>query len=180
MSAPTIPGYVAGTWHLDAVHTDVTFSVRHLGVSKARGRFSEVSGTVVTGERLEDSKVTATIAAASVDTDNPDRDTHIKGEDFLAVETYPTLTFTSTGIRADGEDYAIDGELTLHGVTKPVTLSAELGGIGPGNQEGTTIIGVSARTEVKRTAFGVGEGVPSSVLGDKVTIELDIEAVLEQ
>ncbi|PXY19252.1 YceI family protein [Prauserella muralis] len=181
MSAPTteIPGYLAGTWTIDPVHSDVTFTVRHLGVSKVRGRFSEFGGEIVTGENITGSSVTATIQAASIDTNNADRDTHVKSGDFLDIEQFPTLTFRSTGIRTDGEDYLIDGELTLHGVTKPVTLTAELGGIGDGMTEGSKVIGVSATTEFSRADFGVGASIPTAVVSDKIKIELNIEAGLQ-
>jgi polyisoprenoid-binding protein YceI len=179
MSAPTteIPGYVAGTWTIDATHSDVTFTVRHLGVSKVRGRFDQVETTIMTAEDVLDSSVTATIHATSVDTNNGQRDDHIRAADFLDVEQFPTITFTSTGVRSEDGEYFIDGELTMHGVTKPVTLAAELGGFadGPSNK----VLGISAQTEVSRTDFGVGAGVPSAVVSDKIKIELDIEAGLQ-
>jgi polyisoprenoid-binding protein YceI len=174
-----IPGYTAGTWTIDGVHSDATFTVRHLGVSKVRGRFGRLEGRIVTGGSIFDSSVTATIDAASVDTNNADRDVHIRKADFLDVEQFPTLTFTSTGVRADGDDFLIDGDLTLRGVTKPVTLNAELGGFGPGMTEGATVLGVSAVTEINRTDFGVGSGVPGAVVSEKIKIELNIEATLE-
>ena len=182
MSTPTteIPGYIAGTWTIDPVHSDVTFTTRHLTVSKVRGSFTEFGGEIVTGETITDSSVTATIQAGSIDTSNADRDNHVKAADFLDVAQFPTLNFHSTGIRADGDDFLIDGELTLHGVTKPVTLTAEIGGFGPGMAEGSTIIGVSASTEVNRTDFGVGASVPGAVVSEKIKIELNIEAGLEQ
>ncbi|KAA9149747.1 YceI family protein [Amycolatopsis acidicola] len=181
MSAPTteIPGYTAGTWVIDGSHSDVTFTVRHLGVSKVRGRFDQVETTIVTGENIADSTVNATIRTASIDTNNDQRDEHVRGADFLDVDQFPTMTFTSTGIRADDGDFFIDGELTLHGVTKQVTLTAELGGFGDGMTPGSKVLGVSASTEISRTDFGVGASVPAAVLGDKVKIELDIEAGLQ-
>ncbi|MFF5992964.1 YceI family protein [Prauserella flavalba] len=181
MSAPTteIPGYIVGTWTIDAVHSDVTFTVRHLGVSKVRGRFGEFGGEIVTAENIADSSVTATIQAHSVDTNNEQRDAHVKGGDFLDVEQFPTLTFHTKGIRADGEDFLIDGELTLHGVTKPVTLNAELGGFGDGMTEGSKVLGVSATTEISRSDFGVGATIPTAVVSDKIKIELNIEAGLQ-
>ncbi|WP_298180040.1 YceI family protein [Saccharomonospora sp.] len=172
-----VPGYLTGTWTIDSVHSNVGFIVRHLGVSKIRGKFTEVEGEIKTAENILDSSVTATIKAASIDTTNAQRDEHVRGSDFLDVEKYPTLSFRSTGIRADVDDYLIDGELTLHGVTKPVTLTAELGGFGDGQTEGSKVLGVSARTEINRSDFGVGENVPSAVVGEKITIELDIEAL---
>lgn len=177
MTTTEIPGYVAGTWSIDGAHSDVTFVVRHLGVSRVRGRFDKVEATIVTAENILDSKVTATIYTASLDTNNQQRDDHVRTPDFLDVENYPTMTFTSTGIRLEDGEYLIDGELTLHGVTKPVTLATELGGFtdGPNGK----VLGVSATTEISRTDFEVGKGVPSAVLGDKVKIELDIEATLQ-
>lgn len=180
MSAPTgIPGYTEGTWVIDSAHSDVTFTVRHLGVSKVRGRFDQVETTIVTAEKLADSKVTTTIHAASIDTNNEGRDEHVRGADFLDVEKYPTITFTSTAVREEDGEYFIDGDLTIHGVTKPVTLATELGGFGPGMTEGSQILGISASTEINRTDFGVGTGVPGAVVSDKIKIELDIEAGLQ-
>ncbi|WP_197321211.1 YceI family protein [Saccharomonospora sp. NB11] len=177
MTATAIPGYLTGTWTIDPVHSNVSFLVRHLGVSRVRGRFTELSGEITTAENITDSSVTATMQAASIDTTNQQRDEHVRSADFLDAENHPTLSFRSTGVRVDGEDYLIDGELTLRGVTRPVTLTAELGGFGDGMTEGSKVLGVSARTEIKRTDFGVGGTIPSAVVSDKVVIELDIEAV---
>ncbi|HET6503719.1 MAG TPA: YceI family protein [Amycolatopsis sp.] len=181
MSAPTteIPGYLAGTWVNDAAHSTLTFTVRHLGVSKVRGRFDQLEATIVTAENVLDSSVTATIQAGSVDTNNEQRDAHVRTPDLLDTENYPTITFTSTGLRFEDGEYLIDGELTLHGVTNPVTLTAELGGFGDGMTEGSKVLGVSAVTEIARTDFGVGKGIPGAVVSDKIKIELDIEAGLQ-
>ncbi|CAM2939611.1 YceI family protein [Saccharomonospora xinjiangensis] len=176
-STTGIPGYLAGTWTIDPVHSNVSFVVRHLGVTRVRGRFTELGGEITTGENILDSSVTATMQAASIDTTNQQRDDHVRSTDFLDVENHPTLSFRSTGIRADGDDYLIDGELTLRGVTRPVTLTAELGGFGDGLTEGGKVLGVSARTEIKRSDFGVGGNIPTAVVSDKVVIELDIEAM---
>lgn len=180
MTATTteIPGYLTGTWDIDEVHSDVTFVVRHLGVSKVRGRFTGVEGTIVTAENILDSSVTATIDAASIDTNNEQRDNHVRSDEFLDVANHPTLSFRSTGIRTDGEDYLIDGELTLHGVTRPVTLTAELGGFGAGLAEGSKVIGVSASTELNRGDFEVGAGLPTAVVAERIKIELNIEGIL--
>ena len=114
-----VPGYITGNWKVDPVHSDVSFSVRHLMVSKVRGHFRTFDAEIVTAENPLESKVTATVDLSSIDTDNPDRDAHIRSADFFEVETYPTLTYRSTGIREDGDGYIVDGELTLHGVTRP-------------------------------------------------------------
>ncbi|OLT40344.1 hypothetical protein BJF85_25135 [Saccharomonospora sp. CUA-673] len=180
MSAATqIPGYIVGTWTIDPVHSEVTFITRHLGVSKVRGQFTNFEGKITTGEGLDSSSVTATIQADSIFTKNDQRDEHVKGEDFLDVAKFPTLEFRSTGVRAEGDGYVIDGELTLHGVTKPVTLEAELGGFGDGMSEGSKVIGIEASTEINRSDFEVATGFPSAVVADKVKIVLDIEAVLD-
>ncbi|GAA1230148.1 YceI family protein [Prauserella halophila] len=180
MSAATqIPGYIAGTWTIDPVHSEVTFITRHLGVSKVRGQFTDFDGTIVTGDDITGSSVEATIRAASINTKNDQRDTHVKSDEFLDVEQFPTLSFRSTGIRAAGEGYVIDGELTLHGVTKPVSLEAELGGFGDGMAEGSKVVGIEAKTEISRSDFGVAASLPTAVVADKVKIELDIEAVLD-
>lgn len=181
MSAPTteIPGYTAGTWAIDPVHSHVAFTVRHLGVSKVRGSFDQVETTITTAQNILDSKVTTTIQAASINTHNEQRDDHVRSAEFLDVETYPTITFTSTGVRHEDGDFFIDGELTIHGVTKPVSLEAELGGFGDGMAPGSKVLGVSARTEISRGDFGVGAGLPTAVVSDKIKIELDIEAGLQ-
>ncbi|HVW44783.1 MAG TPA: YceI family protein [Amycolatopsis sp.] len=181
MSAPTteIPGYLAGTWVIDGTHSDVTFTVRHLGVSKVRGRFDQVETTIVTAENVTDSTVTATIQTASLDTNNGDRDAHVRGADFLDVEKFPVITFASTAVRVEDGEFFIDGDLTLHGVTRPVTLAAELGGFGDGLTPGSKVLGVSASTEISRTEFGVGAGIPGAVVSDKIKIELDVEAGLQ-
>src|SRR5215217_6599923 len=114
-AAIQIPGYVAGTWAIDASHSAVSFSVRHLMVSKVRGSFRTFEGTVVTAENPAESSVTATIDLSSIDTNNADRDTHIRSADFFEVEKYPTMTYRSSGVRADGDDFILDGELDLHG-----------------------------------------------------------------
>ena len=177
----TIPGYVTGTWTIDPVHSEVGFSVRHMMVSKVRGKFNVFSGDIVTADNPLDSSVSATIDLSSIDTGNSDRDNHIRSADFFEVDTHKTMTFRSTGIRSDGDDYVLDGELTLKGVTKPVALKVELGGIGP-DAYGGTRAGFTATGEIKRSDFGVDFNAVLEtggvVVADKVTINLEIEAVL--
>jgi polyisoprenoid-binding protein YceI len=171
-----IDGYVAGTWTIDAVHSDVSFYVRHLGVSKVRGHFATFEGTIVTAENPLDSTVEAVIKTASVSTNNEMRDDHVRGGDFLDVETYPEMTFTSTAIRPQtAELFEVDGDLTLHGVTKTVTLQLELNGFGT-HYEGHAIAGFSAATEISRSDFGVTGGAAGAAVGDKIKIALEIEA----
>ncbi|MGI5327143.1 YceI family protein [Actinomadura nitritigenes] len=182
-----IPDYVAGTWTIDPLHSGVGFTIRHLMVSRVRGRFGAFEGTVVTGDDPLRSEVTATIDLSSIDTGNAQRDEHVRSADFLDVEKYPEMTFRSTGVRGDGDDLLLDGELSLHGVTKPVTLKLVVEGFGPdafrqddpfkGARAGFTATG-----EISRLEFGVGDAatVPGGKLGlsDKVEIVLEIEAVL--
>ncbi|GAA2345991.1 YceI family protein [Saccharopolyspora halophila] len=165
-----ISGYTVGTWDIDAVHSDIIFSLRHMGVGKSKGRFGNFEGEIVTAADPLESSVTAKIDITSIDTSNADRDAHVRSADFFDAEQYPTATFRSTGIRQDGEDFLIDGELTIKGVTKPVTLQTELGGF---NGEG--LVGLSATTTINRTDFGIGPA-GGAMLGEKVTLTLDIEA----
>jgi len=178
----TPTGYIVGTWAIDPVHSDVSFTVKHMMVSKVRGRFDTFEGTLVTAEDPLQSSVTATIDTASINTNQPQRDAHIRSADFFEVETHPNMTFRSTGIRADGEDFLVDGELTLKGITKPVTLALELSGFGP-DAYGGTRAGFSASTTINRRDFGVDINMPMDgggvVVGDKITINLEVEAVLQ-
>ena len=112
-TAQTIPGYVAGTWDIDPAHSEVSFLVRHMVVSKVRGRFNDFEGTIVTGEDPTASTVKATIAAGSIDTNQEQRDAHVRSADFLDVENHPTLSFTSTGLRPNGDHYVLEGDFTI-------------------------------------------------------------------
>jgi polyisoprenoid-binding protein YceI len=180
--ATTVPGYVAGTWDIDPVHSEVGFSVRHMMVSKVRGKFKTFSGQIVTGADLTQSAVTAEIDLASIDTGNEQRDGHIRSADFFEVEKYPTMTYRSTGVRAEGDHYVLDGELTLKGVTKEVPLTLELGGFGP-DPYGGTRAGFTATGEINRRDFGVDFSATMEtgglVVADKISLHLEIEAVLK-
>ncbi|HYA67153.1 MAG TPA: YceI family protein [Acidimicrobiales bacterium] len=184
-TAQTIPDYVAGTWDIDPAHSEVSFLVRHMVVSKVRGRFNDFEGTIVTGEDPTASTVKATIAAGSIDTNQEQRDAHVRSADFLDVENHPTLSFTSTGLRPNSDHYVLEGDLTIRGVTKPVSLDLELNGFGP-DLHGGTRVGFSASTEINRQDFGVSYNGPipgannAMVLSDKLVLNLEIEAVLRQ
>jgi polyisoprenoid-binding protein YceI len=179
-----IPGYVAGKWAIDPVHSHVGFTVKHMMVSKVRGQFNVFEGEFVTAEDPLQSSVTAKIDLRSIDTRNEQRDNHIRSADFFEVESYPEMTFHSTGIRRDGDDFILDGELTLKGVTRPVSLNLEISGFGP-DPYGGTRAGFSATGEINRLDFGVTfngpiPGAPGGVIiSEKVQISLDIEAVLQ-
>lgn len=178
----TIPGYVTGTWTIDPVHSEVGFSVRHMMVSKVRGKFTKFSGQLVTAEDVLSSSVTAEIELSSIDTGAEQRDGHLRSPDFFDTENHPLMTYRSTGIRADGGDYIVDGELSLKGVTKNVPLKLELNGFGP-DAYGGTRAGFTATAEINRQDFGVNWNAAMEtggvVVGDKVTIHLEIEAVLQ-
>jgi polyisoprenoid-binding protein YceI len=183
-AAVQIPGFIAGTWEIDPVHSEVSFLVRHLVVSKVRGRFDQFSGTIVTNEDLARSSVNVTIDAASVNTNEPNRDNHVRSADFLDVENFPNITFRSTAVRSEGGAYLVDGELTIRGVTRPVTLDVAVNGFTPDPYVGTRT-GFSAATEINREDFGVSYNGPipgagnAMVLSDKVSLILEVEAVLQ-
>ena len=168
----TVPGYEAATWTIDPIHSEVGFSVRHMMVSKVRGRFTAFSGEIVTAGDPTKSSVTAEIDLSSINTGQEQRDEHIKSADFFEVETYPTMTYKSTGIR--------DGDLTLKGVTKTVPLALELNGFGP-DPYGGTRAGFTATGEINRRDFNVNFSAPMQnggvVVADKITLHLEIEAV---
>jgi polyisoprenoid-binding protein YceI len=176
----TIPGYEAATWNIDPVHSEVGFSVRHMMVSKVRGRFTTFSGQLVTADDPQASSVTAEIDLSSIDTGNEQRDGHIRSADFFEVETYPTMTYKSTGIRVEDGDYVLDGDLTLKGVTKNVPLRLELNGFGE-DPYGGYRAGFTATGELNRGDFNISFNAPMAnggvVVGDKITLHLEIEAV---
>jgi polyisoprenoid-binding protein YceI len=180
-TAVEIPGYVAGTWTVDPVHSEVSFVVRHMMVSKVRGRFDTFTGTITTAEDPLQSTVTASVDLNSVNTGAPDRDNHIRSADFFDIEHHPTMTFQSTGVRRDGDEFLLDGDLTIRGTTKPVTFSLELNGFGP-DAYGGTRAGFSATSEINRSDFGVSYNGPipggGVAVSEKVTIALEIEGVL--
>ncbi|MHC3003306.1 YceI family protein [Gordonia sp. GN26] len=169
----------AGTWNIDATHSTVGFSVKHLMVSKVRGTFDNFSGTITVDENGAPS-VQAEIDVTSISTNNAQRDGHIKSADFFDAEKYPTATFVSTGVRENGDDYTLEGDFTLKGITKPVTLDLEFNGTNPGMGHGT-VAGFDAKTVINRKDFGIDIEMPLEgggvVVGDKITITLEIEAL---
>jgi len=168
-----------GTWAIDPVHSSVGFSVRHLVVSKVRGEFDTFSGTITVAEDGTPS-VHAEIAVGSINTRNEQRDAHLKTADFFDAETYPVATFSSTDVRADGDRYVLDGDFTLKGITRPISLDLEFNGVNPGMGHGE-VAGFEASIVLNRKDFGVDIDMPletgGAVVGDKVTITLEIEAV---
>ena len=165
-----------GTWTIEPAHTEVGFSVRHLGLSKVRGRFNNFSGTVTVADDLAACAVEATVDLASVDTNNADRDNHLRSTDFFDVETHPTMSFASTSV----SESSMSGDLTINGVTKPVTFDLEFHGVQVDHME-TTRAGFSASGEILRSDFGVDFNAPfgadGMLIGDKVAIELEAQIV---
>ncbi len=176
---------LVGTWTADAVHTDVTFKVRHMGVGKSTGSFTLSSASLTfAGEGIETGAVTAAIDANSVSTKNDMRDNHVRSADFLDAENYPTIDFVSTEIRNfDGETFVLVGDLTVRGVTKRVELAGEFLGATI-DAYGKSRTGFSAIGTINRKEFGVSFsaafGVSNSVVSDKVELSIDIEFVKDQ
>jgi len=177
----TVAGYRTGTWDIDPVHSDVGFTARHMMVSKVRGHFDRYEATLVTGDDPLASSVTATVELPSVNTGNDMRDDHLRSADFFEVDQHNTMTFRSTGIRADGSDWVLDGELTLKDVTRPISLELEVNGFGP-DAFGGYRSGFSVRGEINRRDFGVSFTAALEaggvVVSDKIQIAIEAEFVL--
>jgi polyisoprenoid-binding protein YceI len=177
-----IPGYLAGTWDIDPTHTDVGFVVRHMVVAKVRGRFDKVSGHIVTAENPFESSIDVAVDLRSVSTNNAQRDDHLRSPDFFEVDTHPEMTYRATGVRQDGENFVLDGELTLKGVTRTVPLTFELNGFGT-DPWGATRAGFSATGHLNRKDFNVNfDGVQNgiAVVADKIDIQIEAEAILRR
>ena len=172
-----------GPWTLDKNHSSVLFVVRHLGLSNVRGRFDSFEATldVGTDARL-DQRSRADVELSSVNTANADRDAHLRNADFFDTDKHQHMSFRSTAVtRTDDEEYELAGDLTIAGVTKPVTFDVEFNGteVFPGDQ--STHAGFTATGQIKRSDFGIDFGIiPGAekiMLGDKIKIELDIQFV---
>jgi polyisoprenoid-binding protein YceI len=162
-----------GRWAPDMLHSSVGFTVRHLGISKVRGRFAEFEAELVVGETAAESSVTATVALASIDTGNTQRDEHVRTPGLLDVESRPTMAFRSTAIRGEGEDWVLEGDLTIGEVTRPVAFEVEFGGIGEFGEERHA--GFEASGEIRRGDFGLGFGAGDAVIGNAIKIHLDMQ-----
>jgi len=175
-----VPGYVAGTWTIDPIHSHVGFVIKHLMVSKVRGHFAAFAGEITTADNLLDSSVSATIEATSIDTNNSMRDDHIRSADFFDAENRPALTFVSSGLRHAGGEFFLDGNLTIRGTAQPVELAVEYLGETV-DAYGGTRTGFSATTSISRKAYGVSFeaafGAGNAVVADKVEIALELEFV---
>jgi len=173
----------AGTYVFDPAHTEVGFVARHLIGTKVRGRFTEASGTFTVAEVPEDSTVEAEVKAASIHTNQSMRDDHLRTNDFLDAETYPTLSLRSTNLRkVTDTEWKLTADLTIRGVTRSTEFDLEFLGEGPSMQEGKSVVAFSASADIDRRDFGVSfnhallDG--SVVVGNKVTIEVEVEASL--
>jgi polyisoprenoid-binding protein YceI len=166
-----------GTWTLDNSHSEIGFTVRHAGISKVRGQFKDAAATLELAENVADSKISATIQTASFDSGDANRDGHVRGEDFFDVEKFPEISFVSKGLVAAGDSYELTGDLTIKGISRPVTLETEFNGVAV-DPFGMTRAGVSAATTISRKDFGLtwnaildAGGV---LVSDKVAINLGL------
>ncbi|GAA0992162.1 YceI family protein [Subtercola frigoramans] len=178
----TIPGHKAGTWTIDPSHSEVSFSVRHLLISKVKGKFEKFDATFVTGESPLDTKLTATAEVESINTGDANRDGHLRTNDFFNAPEFPTITFVSKSVVPEKDDLAVTGDLTLKGVTKEVTFTVEFGGFG-NDLYGNYKLGLTAKTVINRNDFGVSWNAPLEaggvLVGDDVTITIDLQASLQ-
>jgi polyisoprenoid-binding protein YceI len=176
LSLPLSPG----RWAVDTNHSSIGFSIRHLGVSKVRGRFTRFDADIVIGETLDTTSVRATVDISSIDTANADRDAHVLSPDLIDVAKRPTMVFRSTRVAGAGSEFQVDGDLSIGDVTRPIVLAVELGGVEsfPG---GPRHAGFEATTEIRRKDFGIDLALPPGLtvvaLGDVVKVELDLQLV---
>lgn len=178
-----IPGYRPGTYVLDPAHSEVTFSVRHMMISKVRGTFGVKSATLVAPENPLETTVQASVDVTSVDTKDEGRDQHLRSADFFDTENFPTMDFVSTGARAKNGDLFVDGDLTIRGITKPVTFEVDFGGFGS-DPWGNYKAGASAKAVINREDFGLTWNAALEtggvLVGKDVTINLDLQGALQQ
>ncbi|GAA3925853.1 YceI family protein [Microbacterium soli] len=177
-----IPGYRSGTWVLDPAHSEVTFSVRHMMISKVRGTFGVKEATLIAPENPLEAKVEAKVDVSSIDTKDEGRDAHLRSADFFDVENHPVMTFTSTGTRVQNGDFLVDGDLTIRGITKPVTFEFDFGGFGK-DPQGNYKAGASATAVIDREEFGLTWNAALEtggvLVGKEVTIGLDLQGALQ-
>src|SRR5579871_2273588 len=177
-STPVIP---SGRWVVDPAHSSVAFAVKHMGIATVRGHFGEFEGTIEVGDDLASSRAFGTVKVASIFTNDEQRDAHLRSADFFAADTYPEITFESTRIEAiDGESSRVYANLTMHGVTREIRLDVVVSG--PDQDPwGNARIGLEAVGTIKRSDFDMkfnqALGSGNMMVGDKVTMSLDISAV---
>ncbi|MBO3663316.1 YceI family protein [Microbacterium stercoris] len=177
-----IPGYRPGTYTIDPAHSEVGFSVRHMMISKVKGAFHVIEGTIVAPENPLEASVTAKADVASINTKDEGRDQHLRSADFFDAEQFPTIEFVSTGVREEDGEFLVDGDLTIHGVTQPVTFNLELGGFGT-DPWGNFKAGATGTAKVDRESFGLTWNAALEtggvLVGKDVTITLDLQASLQ-
>ncbi|ROR72338.1 YceI family protein [Bogoriella caseilytica] len=171
----------AGTYTIDNSHSELSFSVRHAGISRVRGKFESYTGTIQVAENLADSQANVTIQSASVNTGDENRDNHLRSADFWDAENKPEWTFVSTGVSGSSdEEFTLTGDLTINGVTKPVELEVEYNGSAV-DPFGNTRVGFAAKTAISRKEFDLTWNAALEaggvLVGDKISIELDISAI---
>ena len=174
---------IVGTWKLDGSHSSLAFEARHVVITRMHGRFRRASGVFHIAERPEDSSVEVTIEAASIDTTHDKADEHLRGRDYLDVDTYPTLTFRSTSVRhVEGERWEVVGDLTIRDVARPITLDATFNGALPVAYGPRAKLAFTATGRLDRRDYGMTMNYPlpggGVVVGNEVTITLDAEADL--
>ena len=170
----------AGTWTVDPTHSRIGFVARHMMVSKVRGSFAEYTADVHIAEQPVESTVVAEVQMASIDTGSADRDDHLRTNDFFDVEQFPTMSLRSTGFESTGDDYRMHADLTIKGVTCPITFDLEFDGVGQ-DPWGGTRAGLSASATINRKDWGIEWNAPLEtggvLVGEKVRIELDVQLV---
>jgi polyisoprenoid-binding protein YceI len=180
-STATVTAVPTGTWKIDPAHSSVEFSVKHLGIATVRGNFNEFEGTLEIGDDLESARAYGTVQGASVSTNEDQRDNHLRSEDFFHAEVHPELSFASTAIRpVDDDTFEIEGDLTMRGVTRPITLKAELQGT-ESDPWGNERVGLEVTGQLNRGDWGMtfnqALGSGNMLVSDRVKLSLDISAV---
>ena len=179
-STTTTVSIPTGTWSIDPTHTRVGFVARHMMVTKVRGSFDDVSAEIEIAENPLESKLSAEVQMASIDTGNADRDGHLRTNDFFDVEQYPTMRLVATGFEGAGDSYVMHADLTIKGITKPVDFDLEFDGVGQ-DPWGGTRAGFTASATINRKDWGIEWNAPLEtggvLVGEKVQIELDVQLV---
>lgn len=175
----TVP-LTAGTWRIDPDHSSVSFRIRHLGLAHVRGRFNRFAATLRVGRNLATTTLEAAVDMSSVDTNQPDRDAHLRSTDFFDAETHPEMLFRSTAIEASGDGrYAARGDLTINGITRPVELDVAFSGVEVSPMDGVERAGFLATCEIVREDFGIDFNLPLGVdkvaLAKRVAVEIEAE-----